>query len=265
MARIILLFCISIILGGCNTMVPALSVSEEETVESFPVKGRQGLLINQKLQFGDYSTSRVKRSWTRGGNTRIDIPFGTVANEDYPNLIGMDYVSKDQSFNFQMNDIKGYNSDVYGSSQFRSRDLLIGDNPNSVVNVLQDIFGKTDFSENIFYMQLFLNDQREPWQLLIDNHASEFFAKEYQGIFALNRDTYYTLKPITKLLGKNGSVNEIFGSVGFEVFDTQDRLVGAVSLVDNGQVYFTTKDAKERFILANLFSALLLQQDVSEQ
>ena len=246
-------------------MVPALSVPEEETIEKFPVKGRYGLMINQKLQFGDYQTSRVKRSWTRGGNTRLDVPFGTVSDNRYPNLIGMDFETKDQTFHFQMNDIKGYASDVYGSSHFLSKDLQIGDNPNSIINILEDIFGRTDYSENIFYLQLFINEEREPWQLLLDNYASEIFADKYQGIFALNQNTYYTLKPLTKLHGKNGPTDLIMGSMGFEVFDMQENLVGAVSLVNNGEVYFKTTDAKERFILANLFSALLLQEDLSEE
>lgn len=266
MRAYLFLFSAIILFSGCNTMEPALSVSNSNSLESYAVKGRQGLLIHQKLQFGDYRTSRVERSWTRGGNTRLDYPFGTVANPDYPNLISMDYVGRDQTFYFQLSDPHGNISDVYGTSSFNSRDLQIGDNPNSIINILQDIFGKTDYAENMFYLQLYINDERRPWQLLLDNHASAAFADKYQGVFALDDTTYFTLKPITSIQGKKGPVEVYSGSsLGFEIFNSSRESVGAVSLTDGGKVYLHTSDPKERFILANLSAALLLQQDVSEE
>src|SRR5690606_5244677 len=62
---------------SCSPIQPALSLQDTGKLESHRVKGRQGLLINQKLSFGEYQTSRVKRSWTKGGNTRISIPLLT--------------------------------------------------------------------------------------------------------------------------------------------------------------------------------------------
>lgn len=260
------LLLLSLVLASfsCKTMQPALSISESDLLESHPVKGRQGLLINQRLKFGEYETSRVKRSWTRGGNTRLNYPFGTIADPTYPNLISMDYVARNQAYYFQMSDAYGNISDVYGISDYKSQDLQIGDNPNSIINILQDIFGKTDYAENLFYLQFYLNDERRPWQLLLDNHAAAFFIKEYQGVFALNEKTYFTLKPITKVMGKKGPEEVWAGNMGFEIFNSSDESVAAVSLVDGGNVYFHTKDPKERFIVANLSAALLLQQDVTE-
>lgn len=256
---------ILILVAGCNTMEPALSTSGSEQQEMFQVKGRQGWLINQKLQFGDYQTSKVKRSWTRGGNTRLDYPFGTVANPDFPNLISIDYVDKDQRYYFQMQDGHGNISDVYSTSQYHSRDLQIGDNPNSIINILEDIFGKTDYADNLFYLQLYINDESRPWQLILDNHAAATFAKKYQGVFALDDKTYFTLKPITSVLTKKGPL-EVWmeSSLGFEIFNSSNESVAAISLVDEGKVYLNTKDPKERFILANLSAALLLQQNISE-
>lgn len=247
--------------AACTPMKPALSVTD---TTAYPVKGRQGLLIRQKLNFGDYETSVVKRSWTRSGNTRVDLIDGKVQNPSYPNLIALDYADSDQSFYFSIKDFFGNMADVYGVSQFHAEDLQIGNNPNSVVNILQDIFGGTDFSENMFYLQVFINDEVQPWQLLLDNYASQAFPGDYTGFFALNENEFYTLLPITHLKGKKGPQKILAGSIGYEIFSSNGKSVAAVSLVDSGEVYLHTKDPSERLLLSALCSALLLQQDIAE-
>ncbi|GAB2777096.1 hypothetical protein GCM10010465_24750 [Actinomadura fibrosa] len=242
-------------------MEPALSVPQ---TTSFPVKGRQGLMINQKLSFGDYKTSRVKRSWTRGRNTRIDVLSGQAADPAYPNLVSLNYNNRDQSYHFQMTDFFGNVSDIYAASGFFSKDLQIGDNPNSIINILEDLFSGINFSSNVFYLQVFLNEQERPWQLVLDNDAAQFFAKEYTGLFAIDKYNYYTLKPITRVQGKKGPEDLIMGSVGYEIFNNKEESVAAVSLVDNGTVYLHTKDPDERFLMSNLCAALLLQEEISE-
>ncbi len=249
------------VLVACTPMKPALSVSD---TTAFPVKGRQGLLIRQKLSFGDYETSVVKRSWTRSGNTRVDLISGQVHDPVYPNLVALDYADSDQSYYFTINDFFGNVADVYAVSQFHAEDLQIGDNPNSVVNIFQDIFGGTDFSENLFYLQVFLNDEIRPWQLVLDNHASQVFPGEYTGFFALNQKEFYTLTPITDLQGKKGPQKIAMGSIGYEIFNSNGNSVAAVSLIDRGEVYLHTKDPSERLLISALCAALLLQEDISE-
>lgn len=258
MKYLVLVF-LALVLVGCTSMEPALSFSDSPTLEAYPVKGRQGLLINQKLRFGEYETSKVKRSWTRIRDTRTDLS-GRRISSTYPDLISKNYSDKDQSYYFQIIDSYGNFSDVYATSEFHSRDLQLGDNPNSVGNILQDIFGG-DYSENIFYLQLFVNEEERPWQLFLDNDAAKLYAKDYEGILALDRDHYYILQPITKIKGKN-KPEEIFGSVGYEILNKEGKSVAAVSLVDAGRVYFHTRDPKERFLMANLSAALLLQEDL---
>lgn len=248
---------------SCSPIQPALSLKDTGKLESHKVKGRQGILINQKLSFAEFQTSRVKRSWTQGGNTRISVPL-ISPGVFIPDLISMEYANRHQSFYFQMQDAHGNISDVYGASDFDAADLQIGSNPNSIVNILEDIFSEVDYNRNIFYLQLFLNDEQQPWQLILDNNAVQQQAKKYQGVFAFDRDLYYTLKPITKVQGKKGPKSILMGSVGFEIFNNRNETVAAVSLIDGGMVFLNSTNPKERFLLSNLMAALLLQQDVSE-
>lgn len=259
MKRLVLLPLVFLTIA-CSPLKPALSVSE---TNAFPVKGRQGLLINQKLSFGDYKTSPVKRSWTRSGNTRIDLISGQPSNASYPNLIGLDYANSEQSFYFNINDFFGNAADVYAVSNFHAEDLQIGDNPNSVVNILEDIFGNSDYSESLFYLQVFLNSDTEPWQLVLDNDAAQMFAGEYSGFFVLSDKNFYTLRPINTVQGKSGTSKIPGGSIGYEIFNKEGVSVAAVSLVDSGEVYLHTKDPAEKLLLSALCAALLLQEDIS--
>lgn len=249
---------------GCGTTDPALTVSESPLLENHQVKGRQGLLIRQKLKFAEFETSRVKRSWTRGGNTRVGILSGHVDDVYYPDLVSLNYVARDQAYFFQMNDLHRNFSDVYATSEFHSRDLQIGNNPNTVINILEDIFGGNSYADNLFYLQMFVNEERRPWQLLLDNEAAQRSPREYSGVFALDDEHFYTLRPIHHMMGKKGPVKLIAGSVGYEIFDNRENSVAAVSLIDGGKVYFHTKDPEERFLMANLCAALLLQENIAE-
>lgn len=251
---------IAIFMLACTPLKPALSVSE---TNAFPVKGRQGLLIRQKLTFGDYQTSPVKRSWTRSGNTRIDLISGQTVDPSYPNLIAKDYADSEQSFYFNITDFFGNAADVYAVSQFHAEDLQIGDRPNSVINILEDIFGGSDFSEDLFYVQIFLNEEAKPWQLVLDNEAAQVFADDYTGFLVLNENEFYALEPITHMEGKNGAQQIAAGAIGYEIFNKEGNSVAAVSLVDNGEVYLHTKDPSERLLLSALCAALLLQQDIA--
>ena len=251
-------------LVGCGTTEPALTVSESDLLESHPVKGRQGLLINQKLKFAEFQTSRVKRSWTRGGNTRLSVFTGHVEDVRYPDLISLNYVDKDQAYFFQMNDLHRNFSDVYATSEFHSRDLQIGGDPNTVINILEDFFGGNGYADNLFYLQMFINEEERPWQLILDNEAAQRSPREYSGVFALDEEEFYTLRPVFHVMGKKGPVKLLAGSVGYEIFDRKENAVAAVSLIDGGNVYFHTKDPGERFLMANLCAALLLQENIAE-
>lgn len=252
-----------LLFNACSPLQPALSIPPDLKKEPLAVKGRQGLLINQKLSFAEFQTSRVKRSWTKGGNSRVSYPIINPVNLMYIDFISKEYIDRNQTFSFQMSDSFNNQSDVYGASNFNAQNLMIGSNPNSIVNILEDIYGRTDFSENIFYLQVFLNDDTQPWELLLDNQASQA-NKKYIGFFAKGDDHYYTLKPLTKLETKQGPRSILMGSVGFEILNQDNDVIAAVSLIDSGLVYLFTEVPSERFLMANLCAALLLQENISQ-
>jgi hypothetical protein len=242
----------------------AISDDLRSAHDEYKVTGRQGILIKQKLAFGEFNTSTVKRSWTKGGTSHFGLGAGTPGTNDHTNIISVDYVNRRQTVYFNMTNENNQVSEVYGASRFRSKDLTIG-NPNNIVDIALDVLGAGGRSESGYYVQIYTAAGEQPWQMLIDNQAAQAQPKKYTGLLAQGRDKYYTIVPVSKIEKKNGKVmNTLAGTIGFEFRNMKGVTVAAVSLVDNGMVFIGHTDAAERFLLANACAALLLQEAIDE-
>lgn len=243
-----------------------LAVSEDlkKAHDEYKVKGRQGILIKQKLSFGDYTSSVVKRSWTKGGSNYFGLGTGTPGKNDHTNIISVEYQNRKQTVFFNLTDGKDAKSEVFAASKFKSKDLEIG-NPNNIVNIAMDLLGVGGKSESSYYVQIYTGESAQPWQMMIDNQAAQAQPNKYIGLLAQDKENYYTIVPVTKIEKKNGKVmNTLAGTIGFEFKNSKGVAVAAVSLIDNGMVFIGHSDAKERFLLANACAALLLQQEIDE-
>lgn len=252
----------TIMAGSCSTPKIAVSDDLKSGHDEYAVKGRQGLLINQKLSFGNYKTQRVKRSWTKGSSTYSGFGFGHPGTEDYTNIISNEYIRRRQTVFFSLEDLEQKKSEVYCTSRFNAREFTIGKSENSLLNIVLDIFGRGGSSDDKFYVQIYTTENQKPWQMMIDNQAAQTSARTYTGILAIDKEHFYTVVPVTKLEMKGKSGNILAGSVGFEFRDPANKTVAAVSLLDNGMVFLGKTSAEERFVLANACAALLLQQHI---
>jgi hypothetical protein len=259
MKKLFIAVLVAMVFIGCSTPKIAL---DGEGFREMPVKGRNGFLIKQKLAIGEFTTSSVKRSWTRGSSSRSGLSIGNPTDPYYENIISMEYTKRKQTVNFTIADASKNNSEVRCVTKFSSDELIVGNNPNSLLNIGIDLLrGIT--SSNTFYAQIFINGQSKPWQLLLDNIAMQDKPGKYTGVVALDKENYYSLVPVNKMLDKNGQPRKIlFGSIGLELRNKMDKTVATVSFIDNGKVYMNTTDKNEEFLLANICAALLLQQEI---
>lgn len=254
---------LSVIFTACGSAKIALDNNEWGKAEEFAVKGRQGIMINQKLSFGSYHTVSVKRSWTKGSSYFAGWASGRPGYDDYERVIGTEYSQRKQTIRFEMTDDKGNESSVFCLSRAREKDFMIGNNPNSLINILLDISGKGDISENTFWIKIFINNQSRSWEMLLDNEAAQRNSKSYTGVVAQSRDNYYTIHPIFKMTGKNQKVYTMpVGSVGFELRNKEGKPVAAVSAIDKGSVYLNSTDPGEKFLLSNICAAILLRESI---
>jgi hypothetical protein len=153
-------------------------------------------------------------------------------------------------------------SEVFCVSRFQAKDFQLGKSENSIVNIAMDIAGIGGRSSSLFYVQIYTDDSSQPWQLVLDKQAAQAQAKKYTGILAKSQTEYYTLVPVTRLEKNGKSGNILAGSVGFELHNASGQAVAAVSMIDNGMVFLGKTSEKERFLMANVCSALLLQQEI---
>ncbi len=245
--------------SSCSTPKIAL---DGDGFRELPVKGRNGFLIKQKLAIGGFTTSAVKRSWTKSNTSRSGLSIGNPTDAYYENIISMEYTKRKQTVTFSIADAFNNNSEVRCVTRFASDELIVGNNPNSLLNIGIDLLRGIS-STNTFYAQIFINGQTKPWQLLLDNIAMQDKPGSYTGVVALDKENYYSLVPVNKMLDKNGQPRKIlFGSFGLELRNKYDQAVATVSFIDNGKVYMKTMDKAEEFLLANVCAALLLQQEI---
>lgn len=252
----------SILIFSCTPAKIAVDGAGWSQKEELAVKGRQGFLIKQKLSFREFKTTTVKRSWTKGSSWGFGIP---LAN-DWVESLNIEWVKRRQTVRFNLTDEKGNESEVTAFSKVQWRDFTIGNNPNSIVNIIGDIMKIGDAGTNTYAVRIFPSKSEHPWEMLIDNNAAQRNAKSYTGLLAKSKSEYYTVAPVYKLLNKQGKAVALplGGSVGFEFRNQNGNTMAVVSLIDNGVVYFNKIAPQEKFLLANAAAALLLQQQLDE-
>lgn len=262
--KIIFLFLLLITnLGLSQSIKLSLDGTEWSDAVEYPVQGRQGILINQKLSFGEYHTLLVDRSWTKGSSSMMGLSQGLPTDQDFKKIITSEKVKKNQTLYFALADSLGNQARAYCITNFKSKDFTIGDNPNSVINLFGDILGIGDESSSAFYAMIYDAQATNRWELLIDNQEAQLNPKEYKGYLSKSKDEFYTIKPLSKVISKKGKVGTMpFGSAGFEIRNSNGVAIAAVSMIDKGVVYLTNVSPEERILLSGVCAALLLQEQI---
>lgn len=218
--------------------------------QEMPAKGRMGILIKQKLSFGNYHTTMVKRSAIRKWS----------GINGFVGMIWTEHMEGRQSIHFRLtNDTD--TSDVMTVTNVRSNDLLIGSptGQRRIPGQLVSIFRSTDITQNNYSVSIVTRKGDEPWELFLDNSEAQIRRKQAAGYITRGND-YYTIEPVWRVEKKNGKIVDMpFGSPGFEIKDKDNNVMAAVSLIDNGKVYLGPGTEEEKFLFANACAALLLQ------
>jgi hypothetical protein len=258
-----LVLVIIILVQSCTPARMALTGNDWNNPQGLAVKGKNGIFIKQKLSFGEYKTVSVKRSWTKGDSRFVGWTSGRPGYDDYTRIIGTEFDNKHQTMRFEMINGKGDESSVFCVSKFSSTNFTIGKNPNSLVNIIQDIWGKGDASSSTYWAAIYIKSQSMTWELMLDNQAAMRSPNSYTGLLAQSRDRYYTIVPVNKLMNKKGEPVAIpFGSVGFEIRNKENKALAAVNMMDKGIVYLNDASEEEKFLMANACAAILLQQQL---
>jgi hypothetical protein len=255
-------FVFTLTITACAPFKMAVHEDLQPAYDEYSVKGRQGILINQKMSFGEYSTNKVQRSWTKGNSSRSGFGFIDPNRMEWVNIISTEYINKKQTVHYALNS-GNLQSEVYCVSRFNAKDLTIGRSENSILNIGLDLWGKGVKSSSMYYVQIYTSDKDDrPWELALDNQESQGRPNKYVGYLAKSKNEYYTLHPVSKVEMKGKTGNTLMGAVGFEFRNANGKTLAAVSLIDKGMIYLGKTTAEERFLLANACTALLLQEQI---
>jgi hypothetical protein len=223
--------------------------------QEMDVKGRMGILIKQKLSFGDYHTVKVKRS---------AIQKWTGVN-GFPGLIWTEHMKGRQSIHFSLTDDNN-TSEVMAVSNVAANDLLIGnaDRQRRIPGSIISLYRQTEISQNNYSVSIVTQKGEEPWELFLDNTEAQIRRKHPAG-YLTRGEEYYTIEPVWQIEKKNGeTANMPMGCAGFEIVDKDSNVMAAVSLIDNGKVYLGPGTEAQKFLFANACAALLLQSNINE-
>lgn len=254
----------TLFLVACSPARMALEHEDWKQKEPLAVSGKRGLFTREKLQFGNYYTTSVKRSWTRGSSSRWGLGSGNPSRYDYTNLIAVEYTRRKQTIRFSLTDDHNNQSEVFCVSKFNATELSVGNRPNSIVNIGLDVAGFLSGNSNsTYYVQIYTRENEKPWEMLIDNIQSQVRARTYTGYLGFSNEEYYSIHPVYKMESKDGkSGNTLFGMVGFEFRDKDGKPAAAVSLLNKGTVYLQPLTPDRRFLLANACASLLMQDQL---
>ena len=243
-----------------QSMTLALEGPEWEGVGEYPVKGKKVIFSKESMTFGQFSTIEVDRSWTKGWESTSGLTIGVPTDEFYQKLVTTDRSHKKQTYYFAMTDSSGLYSKAFCLTQADAKDFNIGNSDVSVLNLMLDLIGPGMKSSNVFISRFFVGTADNAWNLFFDNQAAQMKPKEYIGYLAQDNDTYYTIRPYSKVKSAKGKTGNMpFGAAGFVIHNKAGEALAAVSLIDNGVIYLRDTDPKERLLLATACAGLLLQ------
>lgn len=238
MIRIRLVFSLLALLAMAACSTPHISVDQElqASASPMPVNGRQGWMIGQKLSFGEFSTGKVRRGWTKS----YDIPFIVR------------FSGAKERLSFDMQDSQGLSANVFCLGKLREQDLPL----------FNDLFEVNLGWKDVFSGTVTLNDGERHYDFLVANLNQNNWFREASG-FIRYQGGEIELQPVNRLANGKKMLSE--NVPGFQ-FVYQGQVVGAVETLNRGQVWIKAGLPQEmRLLLGAMSAALLLRSELADQ
>lgn len=269
---------ILIALSSCTAAKVSVPDQFSSQATKHSVKGINGWQVNQRLSFGNYATSKIKRGWDFTASVQYT-KFRIRPEEAVLKVfdINTDNNTNTQRGKFQYTLEDGNNiTEIYATEKFREKQLVYKSNNPWIGNA-----SKTNRYEYAFTAAIVpvSNQEQQPWSLVLVNKYDIANDKE-RGLFdrphveeegyATNGKENITIRPlrIEKVTTASGKQTKVFGGKLFSGYELRwdDGVVAIVDILDNNIWLVNDLDPKEKLILASVSSALMLKrmQDVEK-
>ena len=260
------------LLGACTTAKVPVTAEFNSKATKMPVKGMNGIMINQKLTFGPYQTTPVKRGWDFTASVQ-HTKFNIKPEEA---LLKVFHIDTDKKNEYQRNSFQyilekeGQLAEVFATEKFEEKNLVYKSNNPWIGNVSNTKNYKYAFAAAIIPISLPVKD---PWSLVLISSYSR--AKdtarglldepylEEEG-YATNGKETISINPLRlQSVGTgNGTTKKVLGGTLFSGYELRinNNVVGVIDLLDN-TIWLHNDLAEEmKFMTATIASALMLKR-----
>lgn len=220
-------------LFACRTA--EIAIDPALTADAMTVKGRNGLQIGQVIRYGEYSTDKVRRGWTKG----YDVPFI------------LRFRGAKEKLSFTQFGPGGTQAEVACISKFKSTEIQL----------VYDFFNVPVDYQNFFAGNITLRAGRANWDFILHNPNGDFMREYASAGFVRNGAQRIDIEAIRGLKGQPDWMKQL--AVYGHEFRIDGKIVGAVSVMNKGKVWIDPQlDAETRTVIAAVATGLLLRTDV---
>lgn len=263
---------------SCTTVKLSVPTQFSSQATSMPVKGLNGWMLSQRLQFGPYQTSKIARGWDF--RSSVQWTKFRMSPEEY--LLKVFDINTDKANHHQRNRFHysltegALEAEIYATEKFSEKQLVYKSNNPYIGNASKTNRYEYSFTAAIVPLSATPED---PWSLVLINKydigkdtARGLFDRPYveEEGYATNGKENIAIRPLRldKVTTKGGKETKVFGGKmlsGYEI-RWDDGVVGIVDILDNQVWIVNDLSPKEKLVLASISSAILLKrmQDVEK-
>jgi hypothetical protein len=267
-----------LLLTSCTAAKLSVPAAFSSRATRLPVKGLNGWTINQKLSFGPYQTSTIKRGWDFSSSLQYT-KFGRSPEEVLLKVFNIDTdkkrLSQRNKFHYTLQE-GNLVSEIYATEDFSERQLVYKSN-----NPFLGEASKTSKYSYAFTAAIVppTGAKQEPWSLVIINKyeaakdtARRLFDRpfvEEEGYATDGKETI-AIRPlrIDSVTTKSGKETKVFGGKLLSGYELQwdGGVVGIIDILDNNVWLYNDLEASEKLLLSSIASAILLKrmQDIEK-
>jgi hypothetical protein len=265
-----------------NAQITAAKVAVPEQFASgatkMHVKGLNGWMINQKLSFGTYQTSKIKRGWDF--QSSVQWTKFRLSPEEY--ILKVFEIDTDKrnlqqrnKFQYTLED-GSHIAEIYATEKFKEKQLVYKSNNPWI--------GQASATNNYEYaftaaiLPLTTAD-KTPWSLVLINRydrqkdtARRLFDRPYveEEGYATNGKENIAIRPLRldKVTTKSGKDKKVFGGPMLTGYELQwdGGVVAIIDILDNNVWIYNDLEPAEKLVLSSVASAIMLKrmQDVEK-
>jgi hypothetical protein len=273
-----ILFAALILLASCTAAKLSVPTQFSSQATKMGVKGINGWQVNQRLSFGNYNTSKIKRGWDFNSSFQYT-KFRISPEEAILKVFAMDTYKNTNTqrnkFQYTLED-GNLVAEIYATEKFHEKQLVYKSNNPWIGNASQTKKYEYSFAAAIVPLTV-KND--DPWSLVLINRydqekdtARKIFDKPYveEEGYATNGRENIAIRPlrIDKVTTASGKETKVFGGKLLSGYELQwdGGVVAIIDLLDNNIWLANNLEPADKLILSSISSAILLKrmQDVEK-